>query len=184
MLLKPFQAQYVVIMHWKLATTSFTVQMDLKLRYKKSTSSSNQRNYSHTRWSLINGYTNSSGVLEVGLLNPPAVSTAGLFILKSWGRCFFSNSFLSRGLLLLRKTPTTGFAMQAAFLFFKSNRRCAFHTKHLIHRLTRKYIVARKPAFAVKWAGVFMFTPIGIFRWIDFDGTYQQFFLPDLQYLR
>src|SRR5207302_881459 len=81
MLLKPFQAQYAVIMHWKLATTSFTALMDLKLQHRRSTSSLNQRNYSVTRWSLINGHMNSSGVLEVGLLNPPAVSAAGFFIL-------------------------------------------------------------------------------------------------------
>src|SRR6266705_1051827 len=97
MLLKPFQAQYAVL-------------MDLKLQHRRSTSSLNQRNYSVTRWSLINGYMNSSGVLEVGLLNPPAVSAAVIFILISGGGCFFSNSLLCRGLLLLGKTPTTGFA--------------------------------------------------------------------------
>src|SRR6266516_6972362 len=127
MLLKLFQAQYAAIMHWKLASTSFTVQMDLKLRYKRSISSSNQRNYSLTSWSLINGYTNSSGVLEVELLNPLAVSAAGFFILISGGGCFFSNSLLCRGLLLLRKTPTTGFTMLSAFLLFKSNRRCTMY---------------------------------------------------------
>src|SRR5579863_10457644 len=74
--------------------------------------------------------------------------------------------------------PTTGFAMKTTFLLLQRDRRSAFHTEHLVHRLACRHIIIGKPAFTIKRASIFMLTPIDIFRWVSFDCACQSSILP------
>src|SRR5215467_12487647 len=76
-----------------------------------------------------------------------------------WG-CLFCGKFFSRSFLFLSQAPAACLAVEAAVLLFQGNGRSAFHTKDLVHWLARHYIVVRKPSLTIKWAGIFMFTPI------------------------
>src|ERR1017187_763464 len=101
-------------------------------------------------------HTTSSGIVQGSL--------SGCGLLSSF--CFF------------RDPPTTSFAMKTTLLLLQRDRRSAFHTEYLVHRLTCRHIITGEPALAVKRASVFVLTPINIFRWVCFDCACQSSILP------
>lgn len=72
-------------------------------------------------------------------------------------------------LSLRSQTPATVFTVHTPVLLFPGHRRRSPHTKHLVHWLTCRNIVAREPALTIKRAGIFMLTPVRIFRWVYID---------------
>ncbi len=68
-----------------------------------------------------------------------------------------------------RQAPTTAFAVQTLVLLFPGNGWRPLHAKDLVHRLSSRDIVAGKPPFTVHRAGIFVFAPIRIFRWVYID---------------
>lgn len=81
-------------------------------------------------------------------------------------------------MLLVCKTPTAGFTMQTLFLLIERYRWRILHTKDLVHWLPCCHIVVGKPAFPIKWAGIFMLPPIHAFCRVCFKCVGQTFILP------
>ena len=77
------------------------------------------------------------------------------------GRALPGGSSLFRfRFFLSRQAPAPMLAMQTLILLFPGDGRRVLHTEDLVHRLAGSGVVTREPAFAVKWAGIFMFAPI------------------------
>jgi hypothetical protein len=63
-------------------------------------------------------------------------------------------------LLLIVKAPAACFAAETLILLFSRYWWSAFQTKNLIHWFSCREIVAREPAFSVKWACILMLAPV------------------------
>jgi hypothetical protein len=77
------------------------------------------------------------------------------------------------------ETPATCSALETLVLLFSCDRWSAFETKHLIHWLSRRDIIVRKPTLTVEGTGIFVPTPITIFFWIDIYRIRQADILPN-----
>ena len=72
----------------------------------------------------------------------------------------FLRRFFRGSLLRGCQAPAAVLAVQALILLFPRDGRRPLHAKNLVHRLSGRDIVARKPALTVHRAGIFMFAPI------------------------
>jgi hypothetical protein len=91
------------------------------------------------------------------------VSILPHLLLDRGGRRIFCGAPPGRSFLGLSQSPAARFAMQATILLFDRHRRRSFHAENLVHWFPGHNIIVREPAFSIKRAAIFMFTPVRVF---------------------